>query len=216
MLKIAGYILCVTFVAASVAQGQSVEASASPAAYNIAANPEHAGNVERSAGAGAASAGYIIGPSDVLQITTWKEPELSESMPVRPDGKIALPLIGELQAAGNTADQLRDVIAAQLASYIENPVVTVTVHEIHSQSFNLLGKVVKPGSYALDKPTTVLDALASAGGFQDFAKLTRIYVLRRNASGAETMLPFNYKRVIKGEANATNIQLRAGDTVVVP
>ena len=158
----------------------------------------------------------MIGPGDVLAINVWKDAELSKTMPVRPDGEISLPLIGEIQASGLTAAKLQDLISLKLKDYIANPEVNVIVEEIKSRSFNVVGRVVKPGSYDLARPMTVLDAVALAGGFQDFAKVTKIYVLRRMADGSQQMLPFNYKQVIKGRALDQNVQLQPGDTVVAP
>jgi polysaccharide export outer membrane protein len=159
---------------------------------------------------------YVIGPSDVLAITVWKEPELSKTMPVRPDGKVSLPLIGEMQASGLTTGQLKQLVGQKLKDYIDNPEVNVVVEAIKSRSFNVMGKVVKPGSYDLARPVTVLDAIALAGGFQDFAKVTKVYVLRQMADGSQKMLPFNYKQVIKGKDLQQNLQLQSADTVVVP
>ena len=160
--------------------------------------------------------GYLIGPGDILAINVWKDAELSKTMPVRPDGKISLPLTGEVQASGLTAAKLEDAITIKLRDYITNPEVNVIVQEIKSRTFNVVGKVAKPGSYDLSKPTTVLDAVALAGGFQDFAKVTKVYVLRRGADGSQRMLPFNYKQVIKGQALNQNVDLQPGDTVVAP
>jgi polysaccharide export outer membrane protein len=159
---------------------------------------------------------YVIGPGDVLAINVWKEPEISRSVPVRPDGKVSLPLVGELTAGGLTTVKLRDSITDKLKDYISNPEVIVIVQEVKSRSFNIVGKVGKPGSYELAKPMTVLDAIAMAGGFQDFAKSSKIYVLRRQPDGSRTMLPFNYKSVIKGRGLDQNVELQPGDTVVVP
>jgi len=159
---------------------------------------------------------YVIGPSDVLAISVWKEPDITRTLPVRPDGKISLPLVGELQASGLTASKLQDVITQKLKDYIENPQVNVVVEDVKSRSFNVVGKVLKTGSFDLAKPTSVLDAIAQAGGFQDFAKVTKIYVLRRMPDGSQKMLPFNYKLVIKGKRLDENIDLQSGDTVVVP
>lgn len=163
-----------------------------------------------------AQEGYVIGPGDVLAVNVWKDAELSKTMPVRPDGRISLPLTGEIQASGLTAAKLQDAITLKLRDYITNPEVNVIVQEIRSRSFNIVGKVAKPGSYDLAKPTTVLDAVALAGGFQDFAKVSKTYVLRRAADGSQKMLPFDYKQVIKGRALDQNVQLQPGDTVVTP
>jgi polysaccharide export outer membrane protein len=152
----------------------------------------------------------------VLAVTVWKEPEISRAVPVRPDGKISLPLVGELQATGRTPLQLEQDIAARLKTYITNPDVTVIVQEINSEKFNVLGRVVKPGSYPLTASTTVLDAIATAGGFQDFAKQKGVYILRKVSGGGQTRLAFNYKDVIKGKHPEQNIKLEPGDTVIVP
>jgi polysaccharide export outer membrane protein len=161
-------------------------------------------------------AAYVIGSSDVLAITVWKEPEISRSIPVRPDGKISLPLIGELQAAGRTPLQLEQDISGKLKAYIANPDVNVMVQQINSEKFNVLGRVAKSGSFSLSSDTTVLDAIATAGGFLDFAKVTGIYVLRSTPGGGQKRLAFNYKDVIKGKHPEQNIKLEPGDTVVVP
>jgi polysaccharide biosynthesis/export protein len=159
---------------------------------------------------------YVIGTEDVLAINVWKEPEISRSVPVRPDGKISLPLVGEVLASGLTTDQLRDNIAGKLKEYVSNPEVIVIVEGVKSRSFNIVGKVMKPGSYDLARPITVLDAIAVAGGFQEFAKTGKVYVLRREADRSREMLPFNYKLVIKGKGLDQNVELQPGDTVVVP
>jgi len=159
---------------------------------------------------------YVIGNDDVLAINVWKEPDISRSVPVRSDGKISLPLIGELQATGETPRQLEQAISSKLQNYISEPEVTVIVQEIRSQKFNILGMVAKPGSYLLTSSTTVLDAVALAGGFRDFAKKKSIYVLRPNPKGDPVRLPFNYNDVIKGKNTSQNIKLQPGDTVYVP
>ena len=159
---------------------------------------------------------FVIGNDDRLAINVWKEPDLSRTIPVRSDGKISLPLVGEVQAAGRTPLQLEQDIATKLRNYITEPEVTVIVEQINSQKFNILGQVGKPGSYSLASATTVLDAIAAAGGFRDFAKQKAIYILRQNASGVETRIPFNYKEVIKGKNPQQNIKLEPRDTIVVP
>ena len=159
---------------------------------------------------------YIIGDDDVLSINVWKEAEVSRTVPVRSDGKISLPLAGEVQASGQTPLQLEKLLAAKLQSFISEPEVTVIVTEIKSQKFNILGMVNKSGTFPLTSSLTVLDAVALAGGFRDFAKQKSIYVLRKNPDGGESRLPFNYKEVIKGKNMAQNIRLQPGDTIVVP
>ncbi|SPF40158.1 conserved exported hypothetical protein [Candidatus Sulfotelmatobacter kueseliae] len=159
---------------------------------------------------------FVIGNDDVLAINVWKEPDISRSIPVRSDGKISLPLVGEVQAAGRTPLKLEQDIAAKLKNYIAEPEVTVIVQQINSQKFNILGQVSKPGSYPLTNSPTVLDAIAIAGGFRDFAKQKSIYVLRQNPDGSQARMPFNYKEVVKGKNLAQNIKLQPRDTVVVP
>ena len=159
---------------------------------------------------------YVIGADDVLAINVWKEAEVSKTVPVRSDGKISLPLAGEIQAAGMTPKQLEDDIAQKLGSYIEDPAVTVIVQEIKSRRFNILGQIAKPGTYSLTNSVTVLDAIAMAGGFRDFAKKKSIYVLRSKPDGTQERLPFNYKQVIKGEHESQNVKLQPHDTVVIP
>lgn len=159
---------------------------------------------------------FVIGADDVLAVSVWKEPEISRVGPVRSDGKISLPLVGEVQASGRTPKQLEAEITAKLKDYVSEPQVAVIVQEIKSQKFNVLGMVMRPGSYMLTNPTTVLDAIAMVGGFRDFAKQKNIYVLRRTADGSQTRLSFNYKDVVKGKDSAQNIELQPSDTVVVP
>jgi polysaccharide export outer membrane protein len=159
---------------------------------------------------------YVIGVDDVLAINVWKEAEVSRSVPVRSDGKISLPLVGELMAGGQTPLQLEQEITKRLANYISEPEVTVIVQESKSQKINILGMVVRPGSYMLTGSTTVLDAIAMAGGFKDFAKQKSVYVLRQNADGTQQRIAFNYKEVIKGKNTDQNVRLLPRDTVFVP
>ncbi|HEY1262193.1 MAG TPA: polysaccharide biosynthesis/export family protein [Terriglobales bacterium] len=166
--------------------------------------------------AGADDESYVIGADDVLGISVWKEPDVSKVVPVRSDGKISLPLVGEIQAAGRTPKQLKVELTDKLKNYISEPEVTVIVQETRSKKYNVLGQVVRPGSYMLTNAATVLDAIAQAGGFRDFAKKKSMYVLRKNADGSDIRLPFNYKDVIAGKHTEQNVKLQPGDTVVVP
>ena len=159
---------------------------------------------------------YIIGPSDLLAINVWKDTELSRTVLVRPDGKISLPLVGELEVSGLTAPSVQRLLAEKLKEYISQPQVTVIVQEVKSRTYTIVGKIAKPGSYELGKPTTVLEAIAIAGGFLDFAKANKVYVIRRMEDGSRTRLPFDYHKVIKGRGPDQNIELKSGDTVVVP
>lgn len=164
----------------------------------------------------ATAADYVIGNDDVLAINVWKEPDLTRSIPVRSDGRISLPLVGELEAAGKTPAQLQQEITTRLKTYIAQPSVTVMVAEIKSQRFNVLGRVAKPGAYPLSAANTVLDGIAAAGGFQDFAKQRSVYILRTGPDGKQTRLSFNYKDVIKGKHPEENVTLQPRDTIVVP
>jgi polysaccharide export outer membrane protein len=159
---------------------------------------------------------FVIGNDDVLAINVWKEPDISRSIPVRSDGKISLPLVGEVQAAGRTPLKLEVEITSRLKNYISEPEVTVIVQQINSQKFNILGQVNRPGTYVIANSPTVLDAIALAGGFRDFAKQKSIYVLRQNADGTQTRIPFNYKEVVKGQNPAQNIKIQPRDTIVIP
>jgi polysaccharide export outer membrane protein len=159
---------------------------------------------------------FIIGNDDMLAISVWKEPDLTKSIPVRSDGKISMPLVGEIQATGRTPLQLEEDIAAKLQSFITAPEVTVIVEQVNSKKFNILGEVSKPGSYSLALAPTVVDAIATAGGLRDFAKRNGIYILRQDAGGKETRIPFNYKDFLKGKHIEQNIKLEPRDTIIVP
>lgn len=159
---------------------------------------------------------FIIGADDVLAINVWKETELTRVVPVRSDGKISLPLIGDIQAAGRTPMELQEDIAAKLKGYITDPQVTVIVQQILSQKFNILGQISKPGTYVLSAGTTIVDAIALAGGFKDFAKRKGVYILRMNSAGKEERFNFNYDKFLKEKNTAQNIKLKPHDTIVVP
>jgi polysaccharide biosynthesis/export protein len=199
------------FVLSSLFWGQAKPGNAVATANG---SPSTSGN--KSASATPHDDSFVIGNDDVLSINVWKEPDISRSIPVRSDGKISLPLAGEVQAAGLTPLKLEQEIANKLQSYISQPEVTVMVQQINSEKFNVLGQVAHPGTFVLSNSPTVLDAIALAGGFRDFAKQKAIYILRQNADGSQVRIPFNYKQVVKGENPAQNIRLQARDTVVVP
>jgi polysaccharide biosynthesis/export protein len=158
---------------------------------------------------------YLIGVQDVLDISVWKEPELSRSVPVRPDGKISLPLLNDVQAAGLTPSQLGAQITTNLNKFMTNPQVTVIVSQINSQRIYILGEVVRPGAFVLLSSMTILQALSNAGGFTPFANSKKIYLLRQE-NGKQQKLPFNYKDVIGGKKPEQNVVLRPSDTIVVP
>ena len=210
-----GLQVLMLFVLASVgvfAQADHPTGQTAPAA-EVSKNAGDHGAAVKSA---APDDSYVIGANDVLAINVWKEPDVSRSVPVRSDGKISLPLVGELQASGQTPRQLEQDIAKHLQSYISEPEVTVIVTDSKSQKVNILGMVARPGAYLLTSSTTVLDAVAMAGGFKDFAKQKSIYVLRQAPDRTQKRIPFNYKEVIKGKNPEQNIRLQTGDTVVVP
>lgn len=158
---------------------------------------------------------FVIGAEDVLDINVWKEPEVSRTVPVRPDGKVSLPLLNDVQAAGLTPMQLGALITEKLKKYMAQPQVTVIITIINSRRVYVLGEVNRGGAFPLLPNMTVLQALSSAGGFTQFADLKNIYVLRTEG-GKQVKYPFNYRDAIKGERTEQNIVLRPGDTIVVP
>jgi len=158
---------------------------------------------------------YVIGPEDVLDINVWKEQDVSRTVPVRPDGKISLPLLNDVQAAGLTPMQLQAALTQELKKFITGPQVTVIVVQINSRRIFVVGEVGHQGAIPMIPNMTVLQALSTAGGFSQFAKLTGIYVLR-SEGGKQVTYPFNYKDVIRGGRPEQNIVLKPGDTIVVP
>jgi polysaccharide biosynthesis/export protein len=158
---------------------------------------------------------YVIGAQDVLDVSVWKEPDVSRVVPVRPDGKISLPLLNDVQAAGLTPSQLAAQITDSLKRYVTTPQVTVIVTTINSQRVYILGEVTRPGAFPILPGMSVLQALSSAGGFTQYARVKSIFV-RRFENGKEVKYPFNYKDVINGKKPEQDILLKAGDTIVVP
>jgi len=158
---------------------------------------------------------YQIGPGDKLNISVWKEPDLSGTVPVRPDGKVSLPLLSDVQAAGITPVKLAGTITERLRQYLTDPRVTVIVTEANSRRVYLIGEVVHPGAIPMLPNMTLLQALSTSGGFSQFAKIKKMYVLRTD-NGKQVKLPVNYKAAISGQAPDQNIALRPGDTIVVP
>ena len=156
---------------------------------------------------------YRIGPEDILQISVWKNEAMSRTLPVRPDGKISLPLLSDVQAAGLTAIELREILTKKLAEYMPNPEVSVIVSEIRSFKVSVIGEVSRPGRYELRSWTTVLDVLALAGGFTQFAARTKIVILHPEGRTMKRIL-FNYNKVSAGEQE--NFYLRNGDIILVP
>jgi polysaccharide export outer membrane protein len=158
---------------------------------------------------------YRIGPEDVLSISVWKNEPMSRVLPVRPDGMISLPLIDDVMAAGLTPAELRNVLAQKLAEYVPSPAVTVIVNDVKSFKVSVIGEVIRPARYELKSRTSVLDVLALAGGFNQFAARNRVVVLRQEGD-KKVRIPFNYNRVTAGASDEENLYLRPGDIVLVP
>jgi polysaccharide export outer membrane protein len=156
---------------------------------------------------------YKLGAGDKLRVEVYKQEQLSQSLQVRPDGKITLPLIGDVAAAGQTSIELRDSLTTALKEYVQNPVVTVIVQEAVSAQVHLIGEIASPGTQVLNGGTTVLQALARAGGLREFANKGKIHILRVNGTRTEK-IPFDYRKAVKGEIEP--VYLQPGDTIVVP
>jgi polysaccharide export outer membrane protein len=201
---VTGWLAAQTLPAKSTSQAKFATTSSAPSATGAEAGTKPHDDT------------FVIGNDDVLAINVWKEPDITRSIPVRSDGKISLPLAGEIQAAGRTPLKLEREIANKLQSYISEPEVTVMVQQINSEKFNILGQVTRPGSYPLTNSATVLDAIALAGGFRDFAKQKSIYILRQDPAGGQSRISFNYKDVIKGRNPEQNVKLEPRDTIIVP
>jgi len=183
---------------------------------STAAHPEKAEETNTVLPSAPADAQYLIGKEDVLAVQVWREPELSRLVAVRPDGNISLPLVGEVSAAGKTPLELQKRITELLGPYMKSPEVSVIVQDTRSQRFSVLGEVMRPGSYPLSKPMTVLDALALAGGFRDFAKSEKMFILRIEPDGRRSRLPVSYKKILSVKGTNRNVELQVHDTLVVP
>jgi polysaccharide biosynthesis/export protein len=178
--------------------------------------PSNGGASGPSSSAPQANRDYVIGAADDLDISVWKDPDLSaRAVPVRPDGKIALPLLGDIAAQGLTPSQLAANITERLRKYMSDPRVNVSVSAVNSRRYYVLGEVMHTGAFPLVNNITVLQALSTAGGLSQYAKLKKIYVLR-NENGQQVKFPFNYKDVVKGVRVDQNIVLKPGDTIMVP
>jgi polysaccharide export outer membrane protein len=162
-------------------------------------------------------ADYVIGPADLLRIQVWRQPELSAEVPVRPDGKISVPLVNDVQAAGLTAGELRDVITKSLTDYVTAPDVTVIVREVRSKNVQVVGEVTKAGAVVpLTSDLRALDAIAIAGGFSPYADKGDIRILRPNPDGSIVEYRFDYNAFLRGKNPQGNMRLQPGDTIVVP
>ena len=188
--------------------------SLAPSAWAQDNRPANAATAAAARAVAVATAEYLIGPEDVLDISVWKNPELSRKVPVRPDGKVSLPLVNDIQAAGLTPSQLREQLAAKLAEFVPTPEVAVIVQEVMSLKVAVMGAVKTPGRFLLKSPATVLECLALAQGLTEFAARDRIVVLRQNGTTTER-IPFNYRKIADG-SEQENFFVKAGDIIVVP
>lgn len=194
------------FAAAEDAAKRAPAAAAAAPGNPAPAAPAPAGGVPL-------AAEYRIGVDDVLDIVVWNNTTVSRTVPVRPDGKISLPLLNEVPAAGLTPPQLRQSLMSKLVEYMPTPEVSVIVREVHSNKISVLGEVRKAGRYEISQRATVLDAVALAGGFNDFARRTKVVIMRQEGSGVKR-IPINYNRIVAEEDE--NVVLQPGDIVVVP
>lgn len=192
---------------------QSQRATTAPAVAATAATATAGADTRPMAQAPAGTDDYRVGPGDKLRIEVYRDQQLSQSVQVRPDGKITLPLIGDMEATGRTPLELRDTIATALKEYMTNPVVTVIVVEAIASQVFIIGEVSKAGPILLNGPTTVLQALSIAGGFKEFANRKDVRILRPTKNGTET-IRFNYKDAVSGSGKP--LYLKSGDTIVVP
>lgn len=158
---------------------------------------------------------YVIGADDVLDVNVWKEQELTRSLQVRPDGKISMPLLGDVQAAGLTPGQLAQNVSEKLKKYLTAPQVTVILTQINSQRVYVMGEVTRPGAYPVLPGMTILQAISSAGGLTPFANGKKIFLMR-DENHIQTKHPFSYKEVLDGRKAEENLSVKAGDTIVVP
>jgi len=207
-MKTRNLLIVAFFVPTLFCNAQDKEPAGKPA--QVAA-PAPAG---LASAAGAASDSYVIGASDVLTITVWKEPTLSGSLLVRPDGMVSVPLLGDVQASGMTPLQLADQISTKLKKYIQDPNVSVVLTQINSKKIYLLGEVAKKGPMEMTPGMTLLEAISSAGGLTDYANTKKMYILRDDA-GKHEKIPVHYKEALKGNSEL-NLVLKSGDTIVVP
>src|SRR5262245_52711220 len=204
------------FIAFIATVGLSTVASSGTTTVEQAALPDGSTAVTAARVAPAAlPTDYVIGPEDLLSIVFWREKDMSSDVVVRPDGKISLPLLKDVQAAGYTPEQLTGALVKAASKYVSQPNATVIVKEINSRRGFVVGQVAKPGGFPLTRDTTVLELIALAGDVLEYAKSKSIVVLRRE-NGKEQRFKFNYKDVLKGKNSNQNILLKPGDTVIVP
>lgn len=194
-----GWLVLILSLGCATAQGQGEKVAGKPAQPKAVAD----------------SSQYVIGPEDVLHIHVWKEDALSRTIPVRMDGKISLPLLDDIQAAGLTPLQLKEVINEKLTKFISNPTASVIVVEMNSFKVYVSGQIRAPGVYRLRSETTLIQLIAMAGGFTEWADQKGILILRKE-KGREQQITVNYKKALKGEVPSSQLVLRPGDTIIVP
>jgi len=227
MRRLSFVVAVLTVLACGSGLSQTPAGSSFPGPYNTPASTPAApaGTSFNSAGTlnrpetrvtAAVGSNYQIGADDVLTINVWHEPEVSRNVPVRPDGNISLPLVGDVHAAGLTPTELKNDLESRFSKFLTDPSVSVIVAEIRSQRINVLGQVMRPGTYPLIPPMTVIDAVATAGGLKEFAKAKKIYVLRTMPNGQRQRIKFDYNDVLKGKRGSKDLLLQTLDTVVVP
>jgi polysaccharide biosynthesis/export protein len=211
-LNTAGVLLLAVTIPVA-AQQYSASAAGKPGPV-VAGSADHRADSKTEQKAADLQPEYQVGEGDLLRINVWKEAEISQSVAVRPDGNISLPLVNEVRVAGLTPRQIQELITERLKTVLTNPQVTVTVTEVRSKMVYITGEVGRPGAYPVMAPTNVLQLIARAGGLTQFANRKDIYILR--AGEAASHVRFNYKDVVKGKNSEQNITLQPGDTVVVP
>jgi len=205
-----GWLLLGMGISSAIAESTSGQASGS-----VSGQHRSSESVEKSSLI--VTSDYTIGPEDVLEITVWRNTDLSKVVAVRPDGRISLPLIGDVGAAGRTAPQLSEAIAEKLKEFKENPQVSIVVKEVNSYAIYVLGEVTKPGKYPLKSKTTLLQAITLASGFTPAAARNKIVVFRFGEQGGkDSKIKASYDDIIMRDESPQNIQLKPGDTIVVP
>ncbi len=208
------------FVAISPLAAQEKNSGKNKKVATVSAQPPDNGRVPSAAPTGSpdspSSKDYRVGAGDLIEVFVWKEPEVTSTVVIRPDGKISLPLINDISVAGKTPMEIQQIVEEKLDPFIKSANVTVTVKDIRSKKVYVIGQVGRTGAYEINQPTTVLQILTEAGGLQPFAKGKDIYVLRNGEDGKQQRFAFNYKDVVSGKKIEQNILLREGDTVVVP
>jgi polysaccharide export outer membrane protein len=158
---------------------------------------------------------YLLGLGDIIEVQVWKEPDLTKTLTVRLDGRISLPLAGDVLAAGKSPEQLASDLETKLKSFITDPSVTVILNQSTSRKYYIIGQIIKPGEFNIDAPLSILQALARSGGFQEWAKKDKITIIRRQ-NGRDSFLPFDYDSLVEGHNLSQNIEIAPGDTIVVP